>query len=148
MLGPWTCRQRGTEQLSEHLAGRPVRSVLNGAPLRVDVRDCPRQALYDSPLSATAVGQKTRKKVELYVFAAANGRAVLLNIFIRGGDSRIEQKPFVLDMRGGVSARYRSIRFTYNYVRRSRELTSPVSFPGRHDFGSFAIAWEPALHIQ
>jgi len=92
-----------------------------------------------APLSATAVGQKTREKVELYVFAGADGRSVLQNIFIRGGNSRIEQKPFVLDMRGGVSALYRSIIFTYNYVRRSRGLTSPVSFPGRHDFGSFAI---------
>lgn len=79
-----------------------------------------------APLSATAVGQKARKNVELYVFAGADGRAVLQNIFIRGGNSRIEHKPFVVDMRGSVSARYRCVRFTYNYVRRSRELTSPV----------------------
>ena len=101
-----------------------------------------------APLSSTAMGQKTRKNVELYVFAGADGRAVLQNIFIRGGNSRIEQKPFVVDVRTGASARYRSVRFTYNYVRRSREFTSPVSFPGRHDFGSFAIAWEPTLHVQ
>lgn len=101
-----------------------------------------------APLNSTAMGPKTRKNVELYVFAGADGRALLQNIFIRGGDSRIDPKPFVVDLRTGVSARYRSVRFTYNYVRRSREFTSPVSFPGRHDFGSFAIAWEPTLHVQ
>jgi hypothetical protein len=101
-----------------------------------------------APLNSTAIGQKTRKNLELYVFAGADGRAVLQNVFIRGGNSRIEQKPLVVDVRTGLSARYRSVRFTYNYVRRSREFTSPVSFPGRHDFGSFAIAWEPALHVH
>ena len=100
-----------------------------------------------SPLAATAGGRSPRKTFEAYVFAGGDGRAVLHNIFITGGDSQIDPKRLVFDTRVGGSLRWRSVRFTYNYVRRTREFTSPAPLQGTHDFGSFAIAWEPALNI-
>jgi lipid A 3-O-deacylase len=91
-------------------------------------------------LQSTVQGVGTPPRIEGYVFAGVDGRAVAENIFIRGGDSRIEQKPFVYDRRVGFSLRYDRVRFTYNYVRRSREFTSPVTFPANHDFGSFSLS--------
>jgi len=101
-----------------------------------------------SPMASTASGPGQRPPFEAYLFSGVDGRAVLHNIFIRGGSSNIEQKNLVYDGRVGGSMRYRSFRFTYNYVRRSREFTSPVAFAGTHDFGSFALVWEPALPVH
>jgi len=83
--------------------------------------------------------EKTRKNVELYVVAGADGRSRCSRTSSSAAATRASRRSPSSPTCAGAPARYRSVRVTYNYVRRSREFTSPVSFPGRNNFGSWRL---------
>lgn len=98
-----------------------------------------------------SVQRQTRPRWDAYVFAGAEARLVGVNVFLDGNyfhdDSpSAEKEPFVYDLTGGGSIRYKSFRMTYTLVQRSPEFEPPS---GRdldpQNFGSLALSWEKAL---
>ena len=61
-----------------------------------------------------------------YVFAGAEGRAVLHNLFLDGNSFRhgpsVDRKPFVADLQAGAALLIGDFRLTYTHVYRSREF--------------------------
>lgn len=91
------------------------------------------------------------KKVEFYIFAGIDGRAVAHNLFLDGTVFRdshsVDREPLVYDLKGGFSLRVRGFRFSYTFVRRSREFDPlpATSDDGRHDFGSLSLNFTRAF---
>lgn len=89
-----------------------------------------------------------RPPFEAYVFAGGEGRWVPFNatleggLFRRGAKAR-DPKPFVTDLRIGLSLRYRRYRLTYTVVDRSDEFRVPAGHRGAQRFGSYALTFEP-----
>lgn len=97
-----------------------------------------------------AVSRRPRPRWEAYLFAAAEARLVGVNVFLDGSQFHdgpsIEKEPFVYDLSGGGSVRYKSFRVTFTLVRRSPEFEPPS---GRdldpQKFGSFVLSWERGM---
>lgn len=106
-----------------------------------------------APARATCrptVPKTTRPDWEAYVFAGADGRAVAHNIFLDGtvfsSSHSVDKENFVYDLRAGVSVRYKSFRFNYTFIRRSREFSPPQGAnDGVHEFGSISLGVERAF---
>lgn len=97
-----------------------------------------------------AVSKKDRPPWEAYVFAGADGRAVAHNIFLDGtvlsSSHSVDKENFVYDLRAGFSLRYKSFRFNYTFIRRSREFSPPRGAnDGIHEFGSISLGVERAF---
>ncbi len=101
--------------------------------------------------SVNGTEMRERGAFEAFAFIGGEGRAVFRNIFLDGNtftDShRVKKEGFVYDLKAGGSVRYRSLRLTYTFVRRSREFSpDPRGVDAsRHDYGSVSINWERAL---
>lgn len=99
--------------------------------------------------TAAAIGREEPARHELYAFVGADGRAVAHNIFLDGNtfsDSHsVDKESFVYDLKAGFTYRYTCWRFTYTFVRRSREF-HPVpagsKTDGVHDFGSLSLSYQ------
>ena len=99
--------------------------------------------------------QNFPKKIEYYMFVAADGRAVGHNIFLDGSLFRdgpeidIDKETFVYDLKAGLAWRYKAWRIDYSFVRRSEEFASPLGRDDRtHDFGSITFSyqlWRPSM---
>lgn len=84
-----------------------------------------------------------RDEVGWYLFAGAEARAVAYDIFLDGplfdqGASDIDRRPFILDVQAGAAVTWRSLRFAYTYVVRTREFEQQRN-PDR--FGAFSITF-------
>lgn len=105
--------------------------------------------------NATFLSRRDRDRHpwEAYVFAGAEGRAIARSIFLDGStftDSHsVDKETFVYDLKAGASVRYGALRFTYTFVRRSKEFDPLPAGGGRasgeHDFGSFNFSFEKKL---
>lgn len=76
-----------------------------------------------------------------YLFAGAEARAVAYDIFLDGpmfgpDGSGVDRRPFILDVQAGAAVTWRSARFAYTYVVRTREFEGQRS-PDR--FGAFSV---------
>ena len=69
-----------------------------------------------------------------YFFAGLEGRAVAYDVTLDG--SSVDPKPLVADFQTGVAATWRSLRFAYTYVLRSKEFDGQ-SQPDR--FGALSL---------
>lgn len=106
-------------------------------------------------LRATAVNSTNfdgnRPNLEFWVYAGAQARGVVHNIYLSGGffkqvPSEIETRRFVYDLTTGFSIRYRRWRLTYNLVRRSGEYDHPLAVhDGSQQFGSVVLSVEKIL---
>lgn len=104
----------------------------------------------NGPLRATAASNfdGSRPRLEGWIYAGVQGRAVVHNIFLSGGffqeiPSELETKRFVYDLMTGVSVRYHRWRLTYNLVRRSEEFDHPLAVgDGKQEFGSIVLSVE------
>jgi hypothetical protein len=85
-----------------------------------------------------------RRKWEVYVFAATEGRAVARNIFLDGNtfkDSHsVDKETLVYDWEVGLVARYGRIAFSYRLVSRSPEF---VLQEGPQRYGSVSLTVYP-----
>ena len=97
-------------------------------------------------LQNTRAHLEDRADYEFYGFAGVDGRAVAHNIFLDGtvfhSSASVDRKPFVYDFNLGVSARYKSFRFSLTRVRRSDEFTTPFGGGGRQTFYALTLAYE------
>jgi hypothetical protein len=94
-------------------------------------------------------GREVPKKHEVYLFAAADARAVARNIFLDGNTFRdshsVDKETFVYDFKAGFTYRRKGWRFTYTFVRRSKEFDPPPAgsdTDGAHDYGSLALSYQ------
>ncbi|MGD8869710.1 MAG: DUF2219 family protein, partial [Gemmatimonadales bacterium] len=82
-----------------------------------------------------------RRRLVGYLFAGAEARAVLRNLFLDGStfkDSHaVEKRRFVGDFQAGTALIYRSFRLTFTYVMRTEEFGGQN---GVDTFGAFTIA--------
>lgn len=81
-----------------------------------------------------------RNRFNWYLFAGLQGRAVARNIFLDGNtftDSlRVNKRHFVADAQAGLVVRYGGFRFSYTFVRRSREFATQQD---PHYFAAFSL---------
>lgn len=84
----------------------------------------------------------TPQILELYIFAGAEGRGVVHNIFLDGTTFRdgpsVAKEDFVADLSWGVAARWKSTRLTWRKVRRSPEF---VFQRDPQEFGAVTVTW-------
>lgn len=77
-----------------------------------------------------------------YVFAGVDARLVAYNIFLEGDsptyDVNLDKETFVYDGQAGLAVVWRTFRFAYTYVIRSREYEGQ-DVPDR--FGSVGMTW-------
>jgi hypothetical protein len=93
------------------------------------------------PAARTEAGRYKNGKLGLFGFAGAEGRGIVHNIFLDGNtfkDSHsVDKKPFVADLKLGMSLIWKNFQFTYTHVYRTRE------FEGQDDpqiFGSLTLS--------
>lgn len=96
----------------------------------------------NAPLNARDPRLSRDQNFSLYVFAGANGRAVLRNIFLDGNtftDSHsVDKKYFVADIGAGIGLIIHRFKLTYTHVLQTKE------FKGQKDnqtFGSITLAY-------
>jgi hypothetical protein len=85
---------------------------------------------------------KPTRPVAWYVFAGADGQAVLRDITIDGNDFRSSAHasltPFVGELEGGVAIMAFGARLTYTHVLQTEEISHQKG--GLHQFGSLALS--------
>ena len=93
------------------------------------------------PANREGVSTEKRKCSSFFIFAGADGRGVVQNIFLDGNtfeDSHsVDKKHFVADFRAGASFIWKCYQVTYTHVYRTRE------FEGQDDpqiFGSITLS--------
>lgn len=83
-----------------------------------------------------------KNKAGVYLFAGADGRGVLRNIFLDGNtftDSHdVDKEYFVADLMAGVSLHYDRFKITYSHVYRTKEFKTQQD---EQIFGSVSIAY-------
>jgi lipid A 3-O-deacylase len=84
-----------------------------------------------------------RDELGWYLFAGAEARAVAYDIFLDGpmfrdGGSGVDRRPFIVDIQTGAAITWRSLRFAYTYVVRTREFEAQRS-PDR--FGALSVTF-------
>jgi hypothetical protein len=93
----------------------------------------------DSSIPAT---DAKKNKAGVYLFAGADGRLVLRNIFLDGNtftDSHdVDKENFVADLMAGVSVHYNRFKVTYSHVYRTKEFKTQQD---EQIFGSVSIAY-------
>jgi hypothetical protein len=89
----------------------------------------------------------TRLSVEedfsLFIFGAADGRAVLHDMFLDGNtfkDSHsVEKKNFIADLAGGITLSYRKLMLTWAHILRTREFEYQND---SHSFGAISLTFQ------
>lgn len=83
---------------------------------------------------------------EWYVFAGVDARAVGRNIFLDGNTFRdgpsVDRRPFVYDIKAGISVRIAPVHVSITRIRRSEEFTTPLGGGGQQKFYSLNLSWE------
>ncbi|MDT8420448.1 MAG: lipid A deacylase LpxR family protein [Desulfuromonadales bacterium] len=83
-----------------------------------------------------------RSKVGAHVFFAADGRAVLRDIYLDGNTFRdshsVDKKPFVADLIAGLSGHYGGFKITYSYILRSKQFETQDH---AQEFSSLSLSW-------
>ncbi len=151
-------RQRfggGTADIVPHLGGAlgTIQIYANaGLTLRLGKNISGFPVLQNRMTAAEPEVSRKRRRWEAYLFAGADARALAHNIFLDGTVFRdshsVDKESFVYDLKAGFSARYKSFRFTYTFVRRSKEfspLPAGVGGDGEHEFGSLSVGVEKAF---
>ena len=91
-------------------------------------------------------GPGARDSLEAFVFAGLDARLVAYNIFLDGtvfhDSPSVDKRPFVYDVLGGVSARWKFLRVSLTSVLRSEEFTTPVGGGGKQRFHSLNVGLE------
>ena len=92
--------------------------------------------------SAFASRAVAPQRLELYLFAGAEGRGVVHNIFLDGNTFQrshaVAKEDFVADLNWGIAARLDSIRLTWRQVRRSPEF---IFQRDPEVFGAVTLTW-------
>lgn len=90
---------------------------------------------------AGSTGFSHGKNFTVYLFGAADGRAVARDIFLDGNtlahSHSVTRKPFVADLAAGAAATYRNIKISWAQVLRTREFDGQ---PDDHSFGAVTIS--------
>lgn len=82
------------------------------------------------------------KKIGVHFFIAADGRAVLRDIFLDGNTFRdshsVDKKLFVADLITGISVRYGTVKVTYSYIYRTKQFETQDD---EQAFSSLSLSW-------
>lgn len=78
----------------------------------------------------------------LHLFVAADGRAVLRDIYLDGNTFRdshsVDKKRFVADLIAGISGHYNGFKVTYSYIQRTRQFETQDEAQA---FSSLSLSW-------
>jgi lipid A 3-O-deacylase len=100
-------------------------------------RDFGVQTISSSPMECSCT---TGDGFSFYLFGAAEGRAVLRNVFLDGNTWRdsheVEKNVPVAELKAGFAAQYKSLRITYSWITRSREFEGQDMWAR---YGSFSV---------
>jgi len=81
-------------------------------------------------------------KIGAHVFIAADGRAILRDIYLDGNTFRdshsVDKKPFVADLIAGISGHYAGFKLTYSYIQRSKQFETQDR---SQEFSSLSLSW-------
>ena len=80
------------------------------------------------------------------IFAGVDARMVARNIFLDGNTFRngpsVEKKPYVYDLKAGLSVRVAPVHISITKIRRSEEFSTIAGGSGQQKFYSLNLSWE------
>ncbi|SHJ29231.1 hypothetical protein SAMN02745165_02004 [Malonomonas rubra DSM 5091] len=139
-----TYRQKFCTDLIGH-AGLAIGNVMTYLNAGGEVRfgwNIPRSFSVSQIRPAGSNWLTTTRGFSSYLFAAVNGRAVLLDIFLDGNNFRdshsVDKEPLVADLMTGITVRYQRVSFSFAYTHRTREFKRQ---PEHHGFGSMTLSY-------
>lgn len=138
-------REGGAVDFIPHLAlvgGTPRTQAVLGGTLRIGV-NLPDDFGPTTIQSALPISGGAPQPFGVYLFAAAEGRAVARDTFLDGNlwrpSSHVLSEPLGLETRVGFAVTWHRVDVGFTYARQSREFRGQTL--GNHDYGSLWLNW-------